>query len=82
MRQVAQELFISRKVDTTLLIQGIDALKQIADKLSGYCSDIPTEITASRKSLKSTEQRFLKDKTNTGEGRFVHLSQIKDTTFI
>ena len=31
-RQIAQELFISRGMETTLLIQGIDALKQIAQK--------------------------------------------------
>jgi hypothetical protein len=31
-RQVSQELFISRKIDTTMLIQGIEALKSLSEK--------------------------------------------------
>ena len=77
-RQVAQELFISRKMDTTLLIQGIDALKQLANKLNGYCSGIPSRLNA----LKSSEFKTLRGQTHIGADRFVHLSQIKDTTFI
>ena len=77
-RQVAQELFISRKMDTTLLIQGIDALKQIAQKLSHYCSDIPSKLI----SLKDSETRTLSSYDEAEGERFVFLSQIKEITFI
>jgi hypothetical protein len=77
-RQVAQELFISRKMDTTLLIQGIDALKQIALKLGNYCSEIPSKLI----SLKESESKTLTKYDETEGDRFVFLSQIKEITFI
>ena len=77
-RQVAQELFISRGMETTLLIQGIDALKQIAQKLSSSCSEIPSRHI----SLKDSETKTLSNYDKAEGERFVFLSQIKEITFM
>ena len=77
-RQVSQELFISRKMDTTLLIQGIEALRQLADKLSDYCAGIPSRVYT----LRNPEFKTLRGQTHIGADRFIHLAQIKDTTFV
>jgi hypothetical protein len=61
-----------------LLIQGIDALKQIAQKLSSYCSEIPSRLI----SLKDSETKILSN-YDEGEGeRFIFLSQIKEITLM
>jgi hypothetical protein len=44
-RPITQELFMSRRIDTTALLQGVDSLKLVADKLKHFCQDIPRQLT-------------------------------------
>jgi hypothetical protein len=71
-RQVTQELFISRKMDTTTLLQGIEALSSIANKLNRYCLDIPSRLAT----VKDKEIRYLKGKPRTGRDRFTYLKNV------
>ena len=76
-RQVTQELFISRKMDTTTLLQGIEALSSIANKLNRYCLDIPSRLAT----VKDKEIRYLNGKPRTGRDRFTYLKNVGSSSF-
>jgi hypothetical protein len=74
-RQVSQELFISRKIDTTMLIQGIETLKALSEKLNAYCAGIPTRLLW----LKESEGRNAKSGNDIN--KFNYLPLVKEVTF-
>jgi len=74
-RQVSQELFISRKIDTTMLIQGIEALKSLSEKLNAYCAGIPSRLLW----LKESEGRGAKSGNDIN--KFIYLPLVKEVTF-
>ena len=41
-KEVGQELFVSRKVDVSLLFEGLDVLNRTATEVRKLCYDLPT----------------------------------------
>lgn len=50
-REVAQELFVSRRIDISRLLQGITVLDQTHSELTNYCSNLHRRIGGKRPAL-------------------------------
>ena len=73
-RQVSQELFISRKLDVSYLLNGIETLKTVAHRLSIFCSDL-SEDPAPKANTKPVEVKALPTQ------KFRYLNYLAPTTF-
>ena len=76
-RPITQEHFMSRRIDTTALLQGVDSLKLVADKLKHFCQDIPRQLTR----VKDLEIKTSLGKPKVATGQYTFLNSVRSTTF-
>jgi hypothetical protein len=58
-RAVSQELFISRRLDVSILFQGIEVLKQTSDDVGKYCKSIRDSRTINPNQFQPRTSHYL-----------------------